>query len=641
MGLGWLFVEQRLPGAADLKTMTAMREETLTLKSMDNAIFYQAGPATRETVTLQQMPDQLVQAFLATEDRRFYQHHGIDLQGIGRALVTNILAGSVEEGGSTLTQQLARIAFLNQEQTLTRKLREALLAIKIDATLSKQQILENYLNQVYLGEGAYGVADATWVYFGKSIQELTLPEMAILAGLPAAPGAYSPVADPAAAKQRRDLVLQRMERDEFITAAEANAARQAPIQVNPQSPKRLDNLAPYFTSYIQKQLPRVVPERELKAGGLTVETTLNLKWQQAAQKAVLDTVNYDGPAQGFSQAALVAIDPRSGEIRAMVGGTDFQASQFNRVTQAQRQPGSTFKTFVYTTAIAAGFSPNDGYLDAPFNVDGYKPKNYHKEYKGWVSMADALTYSLNTVAVRTLIDVGFEPVIKTASAMGIGAKLQPFYSMALGSSEVTLLDLTTAYGTLAQQGVKTEPYGIRRVINRAGKVIYEAEVKTKKVVDPQTAAIVTWMLEDVVKDGTGTAAQLNRPVAGKTGTSEESRDLWFVGYIPQLVTGVWLGNDDNYPTGGSSSTAAYTWKDFMKEVVPTLPVEKFPELPKLDGRKGSIKAQPARPNRMYNVSVAEAEETTEAESDYSSESNGYAEDSTYYEEDSDYYGEPN
>jgi len=635
VGLGWLFVEQRLPGAADLKTMTAMREETLTLKSMDNAIFYQAGPATRETVTLQQMPDQLVQAFLATEDRRFYQHHGIDLQGIGRALVTNILAGSVEEGGSTLTQQLARIAFLNQEQTLTRKLREALLAIKIDATLSKQQILENYLNQVYLGEGAYGVADAAWVYFGKSIQELTLPEMAMLAGLPAAPGAYSPVADPAAAKQRRDLVLQRMERDEFITAAEANAARQTPIQVNPQSPKRLDNLAPYFTSYIQKQLPRVVPERELKAGGLTVETTLNLKWQQAAQKAVLDTVNYDGPAQGFSQAALVAIDPRSGEIRAMVGGTDFQASQFNRVTQAQRQPGSTFKTFVYTTAIAAGFSPHDGYLDAPFNVDGYKPKNYHKEYKGWVSMADALTYSLNTVAVRTLIDVGFEPVIKTASAMGIGAKLQPFYSMALGSSEVTLLDLTTAYGTLAQQGVKTEPYGIRRVINRAGKVIYEAEVKTKKVVDPQTAAIVTWMLKDVVKDGTGTAAQLNRPVAGKTGTSEESRDLWFVGYIPQLVTGVWLGNDDNYPTGGSSSTAAYTWKDFMEEVVPTLPVEKFPELPKLDGRKGSIKAQPARPNSMYNVSAAESGETSEAESDYSSESDGYYEDSTYYGEDSD------
>jgi penicillin-binding protein 1A len=630
--LGWLFVEQRLPGAADLKTMTAMREGTLTLKSMDNAIFYQAGPASRETVTLQQMPDQLVQAFLATEDRRFYQHHGIDLQGIGRALVTNILAGSVEEGGSTLTQQLARIAFLNQEQTLTRKLREALLAIKIDATLSKQQILENYLNQVYLGEGAYGVADAAWVYFGKSIQELTLPEMAMLAGLPAAPGAYSPVADPAAAKQRRDQVLQRMERDEFITAAEAIAARQDPIQVNPQSPKRLDNLAPYFTSYIQKQLPRVIPERELKAGGLTVETTLNLKWQQAAQKAVLDTVNYDGPAQGFSQAALVAIDPRSGEIRAMVGGTDFQASQFNRVTQAQRQPGSTFKTFVYTTAIAAGFSPHDGYLDAPFNVDGYKPKNYHKEYKGWVSMADALTYSLNTVAVRTLIDVGFEPVIKTASAMGIGVKLQPFYSMALGSSEVTLLDLTTAYGTLAQQGVKTEPHGIRRVINRAGKVIYEAEVKTKKVVDPQTAAIVTWMLEDVVKDGTGTAARLNRPVAGKTGTSEESRDLWFVGYIPQLVTGVWLGNDDNYPTGGSSSTAAYTWKDFMEEVVPTLPVEKFPELPKLDGRKGSIKAQPARPNSMYNVSAAESGETTEAETASSNEEDSYYEDSTYYEE---------
>lgn len=616
VGLGWLFLEQRLPGADNLKTMTAVREGTITLKSVDDQIFYQSGPATREALTLEQMPEQLLQAFLATEDRRFYQHHGVDPQGIVRALVTNLLAGSVEEGGSTITQQLARIAFLNQERSLTRKIREATLAIKIDATLSKAQILENYLNQIYLGEGAYGVAEAAWVYFGKPVNELTLPEMAMLAGLPAAPGAYSPLMDSEAALQRRNTVLARMERVGFITAAEAETASQAPIAVNPQSPKRLDNKAPYFTSYIEEQLPRVVPAQELEAGGLTVETTLNLEWQQAAQTAIADAVYYDGPAQGFSQAALVAIDPRNGAIRTMVGGTDFLQSQFNRVTQADRQPGSTFKTFVYTTAIAAGFSPYDGYLDAPFSVDGYKPKNYSKEYRGWVSIADALTYSLNTVAVRTLIEVGFDPVMSMAQQMGIDAELQPFYSMALGSAEVTLLELTSAYGTLADQGVHAEPHGILQVVNREGKVIYDARVKSKRVVDPTTATIMTWMLKSVVSSGTGTAAQLNRPVAGKTGTSEESRDLWFVGYIPQLVAGVWLGNDDNYPTAGSSSTAAFAWQDFMEAVVPDLPVQKFPELPELQGRKGSIKAEPVKPNNMYNISAEASGEASDPEDAY-------------------------
>lgn len=630
IGIIWFSFEQNLPNSGKLAAVTAVREETLTFKSADKAIFYQAGPATREALKFKEIPPQLAEAFLATEDRRFYQHHGIDPQGIGRAVVTNVISASVAEGGSTITQQLARISFLNQERSLTRKLREAVIALDIERNLSKQQILENYLNQVYLGEGAYGIADAAWVYFGKSVQDLTLPEMAILAGLPAAPNAYSPLNDPEAARQRRNVVLQRMKGANYITAAEAETASQAPIETEQHQPQHLDNKAPYFTSYVEKQLPRLVSGKDIKTGGLTVETTMNLKWQQAAQQAVQDATYYEGAAEGFSQAALVALNPRNGEIKAMVGGSDFYQSQFNRVTQAERQPGSTFKAFVYTAAIAAGFSPNDGYLDAPLTVDGYQPKNYSKEYKGWMSMGQALTNSVNVVAVKTLIDVGFNPVIKLAHQMGIDAKLQPYYSLALGSGEVTLLEMTSAYGTLAAQGVHAQPFGIVRVLNREGKVLYDAKVQTNKVVDPGSAAIVTSMLEDVVNSGTGRAAQLGRPVAGKTGTSEEYRDLWFVGYIPQLVAGVWLGNDDNYPTGGSSGTAAYTWQAFMKQIVPDLPTQKFPPVPKLEGRKGSIKAEPVKPNSMFTGSIEKQEpENTYNQDSYSdgdSYQDGYSDD---------------
>jgi len=637
VGIGWLTLEQSLPDTSNLATVTAVRSGTITLKSSDGFILHQSGPASREQLTQQQIPDQLEKAFIATEDRRFYQHHGIDLQGILRAVSSNVLSGSVVEGGSTITQQLARTTFLNQEHSALRKIREARLAQKIEGKLSKKQILERYLNLVYLGGGAYGVADAAWVYFSKPVKDLTLPEMATLAGLPAAPSVYSPLVDPQRARQRRDLVLDRMQSVGYITAAQAATTKATPIKVKPSTPKNLTNETPYFTSYIQEQLPRVISDQEIKAGGLTVETTLNLKWQQSAEKAVEDAVYYDGPGQGFEQAALVALDPRSGEVKAMVGGSNFEQSQFNRVTQARRQPGSTFKGIVYTTAIAAGFSPYDGYLDAPYVVDGYQPNNYGKTHSGWVSMLNALTKSINVVAVKVLIDVGFEPVMKMANTMGIQSKLQPIYSLALGSTEVSLLELTNAYGTLAAQGMHAKPHGIRRVLNRQGKVIYNAAAKPKRVVDKDTTAIVTWMLESVVTNGTGTPAQIGRPVAGKTGTSEQARDLWFVGYIPQLVTGVWLGNDDNYPTSGSSGTAAYTWHEFMAPVVKGLPVEKFPSLPKLEGRKGSIKAKSIRPKSAYTGTLPTAEEAPSGDAAYGGDSG----DGSYYENgsssDSDYY----
>ncbi len=607
-GGAWLALDLTLPDTSNLKFSTTVRPETMTFKSTDGSVFYQSGPATRNALKIKEIPKRLQQAFLATEDRRFYQHHGIDYQGIGRAVATNILSRGLAEGGSTLTQQLARIAFLDQEQSFVRKFREARLAQKIESKLTKNEILERYLNQVYLGSGAYGVGDAAQIYFNKPVQELTLTQMATLAGLPAAPSLYSPLINPKAAQKRRDEVLTRMVRAAYITSAEAAQAKQGDLALQASPPPNLQDKAPYFSSYLKQQLAKVLPASVLKQGGLTVESTLNLKWQEAATRAIEDTVYVEGYGQGFSQAAMVAIDPKTGEIRSMVGGASFKDSQFNRVTQAQRQPGSTFKAFVYTAAIASGLSPYDGYQDIPFVVDGYKPKNYSSKYHGWVPMTTALTNSFNIPAVRALIDVGFEPTLKLAHAMGIQSKLDPYYSTALGGNEVNLLELTSAYGTIAAQGYHAAPYGIQRVLDRSGRVIYETKVDRKSVLDPSSAAIMSWMLQQVVEGGTGTAAQLNRPVAGKTGTSEHARDLWFVGFIPQLAAGVWLGNDDNYQTYGSSATAAYVWQQYMKRAVEDLPVEKFPELPRLEGRKGSLKAKPVRPGNMYNISPEETKE---------------------------------
>jgi penicillin-binding protein 1A len=594
----WIGIERSLPDATELYTF--VRDDTLTIKAGDGTILQQQGPASREQLKLSQIPKPLVQAFIASEDRRFYQHHGVDYQGIMRAFAKNLRSHNLGEGGSTITQQLARILFLNQERTLGRKFKEISLSQKIEQKLTKQQILERYLNLVYLGSGAYGVADASWVYFSKPVNNLTLGEMATIAGLAPAPSLYSPVVNPTAAMRRRNLVLQRMQEDGVITPQAAKAAISTPITLKPSLPKRLQVEAPYFTTYIQQELPKYISPERIEAGGLTVETTLNPQWQKAAETAVKNTVAQNGRWQHFEEASLVSIDPRNGEIKAMVGGKNFQVNQFNRATQAQRQPGSTFKGFVYAAAIASGMSPYKSYIDAPFIVEGYEPLNYDRGYRGWMTASSALISSINTIAVKVLIDTGFDPTIKLAHNMGIKSELKPTYSLALGSNEVNLLELTSAYGTLATQGKHTETHGIRRILNRSGEVIYASKYQPKQVLDPGSAAIMTWMLKSVVQSGTGRAAQLNRSVAGKTGTSDKARDLWFIGYIPQVVTGVWLGNDNNEPTWGSSSTAAYTWHQFMAQAVQKIPVVEFPSRPKLEGRKGSIKAQPLKPKNVIS-----------------------------------------
>lgn len=601
LGFGAVALESSLPKSTR-EVLTYVRDDTITIKATDGTILQQIGPATRESLSKGEIPQRLVQAFLATEDRRFEKHHGVDFQGVVRAAVSNLQAGGVVEGGSTITQQLARIVYFDQERSVGRKLREMRMAQKMEHDLTKDQILERYLNLVYLGSGAYGVADAAWVYFSKTVHQLTLSEMAMLAGLPSAPNDYSPLVNSKFAKERRDTVLRRMQESGFITKAEADEAIATPLTTNPSNPKRLERKANYFTEYVQQELPKYVSKDVLARKGLTVETTLNVEWQDAAEEAVKETVDENGRWQRFKQAALVAIDPRNGEIKAMVGGKEFFDQQFNRVTQAQRQPGSTFKTFVYTAAVAAGISPNRGYLDAPYTVDGYTPKNYSETFRGWINIKDALTYSINIVAVKALIDVGWNPVIQVAKKMGIESSLQPTYSLALGASEVNLLELTSAYGTLATQGIHVEPHGISRILDQHGKVIYKENFKGERALDEETTAITNWMLRGVVNDGTGRSAQLDdRPVAGKTGTSDEARDLWFIGYIPQLVAGVWLGNDDNKPTSGASSTAAYTWHQFMEKAVKNMEVEKFPDRPeKIEGREPVIKAEPIRPKRAIS-----------------------------------------
>lgn len=618
---GISLIDRTLPDQSELNAV--FREQTLTIKAADGTILQQQGEATREQLQLEQIPDNLKKAFIASEDRRFRQHNGVDPQGIARAGLNNLRSQGVVEGGSTITQQLTRILFLKQEQTIWRKLKEVRLAQKMEQELTKDQILERYLNLVYLGSGAYGVADAAWVYFSKTPDQLSLAEMATIAGLAPAPSLYAPDKNPEAAKRRRDLVLLRMQEDKVITPEQRQAAIQEPLTLKSSLPKRVQVESPYFTSYIQKELPKYVSPDVLKSGGLVVETTLNPSWQKVAEEAVAKTLRNQGRWENFKQAAMVAIDPRNGEIKAMVGGKDFGKNQFNRVTQAQRQPGSTFKGFVYATAIATGKSPYDSYEDAPFVVDGYEPKNYSENFRGSMNIRDALTRSVNIVAVKVLIDVGFIPTIKLAHDMGIKSELKPTYSLALGSNEVNLLELTSAYGSFATQGLHAEPHGITRILNRQGKVIWSANFKSKRALDADSAAIMTWMLRNVVEAGTGGAAQLdNRPVAGKTGTSDEARDLWFIGYIPQMVTGVWLGNDNNRPTYGSSSSAAYTWHEFMEKAVEGMPVEKFPKRPKLDGRKGTIKAQSIKPKQILNRSIASKDDDSEGESARNSEESG-------------------
>ena len=572
-------IDSTLPDARGIASFN--RPGTITLLSSDGQVIQKLGPATREKLKPGEMPELVKQAFVAAEDRRFYEHDGVDLWGISRALFTNIKQRSVREGASTITQQLARTVFLSQDRTITRKLREAALAYKLERQLSKEQILEQYLNYVYLGSGAYGVADAAWVYYSKTPDQLTLPEAALIAGLPPAPSVYSPLVDEEVARERRSIVLERMQQAGFITASEAEQARTSPLNLKPATPKYFNSAAPYFTSWIAQQLPQMLTTEQLEVGGLNIRTSLNLKWQKRAQQVVREF------APGNSEGAIVSIEPGTGLVRVMVGGKNFFGSQFNRATQALRSPGSTFKLFPYAAAINAGVKPDDVFLDTARCWGSYCPKNFGNKYFGKITIADALKNSLNTIAVHLQDKVGFDAVITMANNLGIGTTrpLGKYYPLAIGAYEQTILDMTAAYAAINNRGVYVKPIAVEEIRGPGGTLLWSRRSdgpRGRRAVDSDVADTMTWMLQRVVTGGTGVAAKLDdRPVAGKTGTSEGGRDLWFIGSIPQLTTAVWFGYDDSRTTRNTSGESAWAWKQFMTTVKGSFPVQQFPPKPVL------------------------------------------------------------
>ena len=572
-------VDATLPDARGIASFN--RPGTITLLSTNGKVIQKLGPATREKVKPGAMPPTVAEAFIAAEDRRFYQHDGVDGWGIARAIVTNVRQGAVREGASTITQQLARTVFLSQDRTITRKLKEAALAMKLERQLSKQQILEQYLNYVYLGSGAYGVADAAWIYFSKTPEQLTVPEAAMIAGLPPAPSFYSPLVNPDLAEERRSIVLDRMAQAGFISASEAERGRNSPLGLKPATPKYFNSSAPYFTTWIAQELPKFLTPEQLEVGGVKVRTSLNLDWQKKAQQVIRANAPFD------TEGAMVSIDPGNGLVRVMVGGKDFSKSQFNRTILALRSPGSTFKLFPYAAAIDRGMKPETKVFDAKRCWNGYCPKNFGNKYYGNISLADALKNSLNTVAVQLQDIVGFDAVIEVANNFNIGTDrpLGKYYPMAIGAYEQTILDMTAAYAGMANRGVFFSPSPFEEIRGPKNELLWSRRLsdnRGKRAIDSDVADTMNWMLQRVVTGGTGIAAKLDdRQVAGKTGTSENTRDLWFIGSIPQLTTGVWFGYDDDRATKSTSGEAAWAWKQFMLQIKDEIPVRNFPDKPKL------------------------------------------------------------
>ena len=573
-------VDSTLPDARGIASFN--RPGTITLLSSQGKIIQKLGPATREKIKPGAMPPLVQNAFIAAEDRRFFQHDGVDAWGIARAVVTNVRQGAVREGASTITQQLARIVFLSQDRTITRKLKEAALALKLERQLSKQQILEQYLNYVYLGSGAYGVSDAAWIYFSKTTDQLTVAEAALIAGLPPAPSIYSPLVNPDLARKQRALVLDRMAQSGAISRVEAERASASPLALKPATPKYFNSSAPYFTTWVAQELPKLVSPEQLEVGGIKVRTSLNLDWQIKARDVILKNAPFD------TEGVMVSIEPGTGLVRVMVGGRNFYESQFNRATLALRSPGSTFKLFPYATAIDLGVKPETIVLDKKRCWNGYCPKNFGNKYYGKVSLANALKNSLNTVAVQLQDIVGFDAIIKTANKFEIGTQrpLGKYCPMAIGAYEQTVLDMAAAYAGVANRGVFVKPGPFEEIRGPEGNILWSRRVdgnRGRRALDSDVADAMNWMFQRVVTGGTGIAAKLDdRQVAGKTGTSEGARDLWFIGSIPQLTTAVWFGYDDNRETKSNSGEAAWAWKQFMLQIEGELPIQAFPPKPELN-----------------------------------------------------------
>ena len=684
----------------DLPPLTGLHEYQPSLVtrvySADKQVIGQFFVERRILVPLERIPKHLVNAVIATEDSRFFEHRGVDFVGIARATLTNILSGRIRQGASTITQQLARSLFLSPKRDLERKLREALLAIRMEQMLGKEQILELYFNQIYFGHGAYGVQAAAQTYFNKDVGQVTLPEAAFLAGLPKGPSDYSPYNHPQAATRRQASVLRRMAEDKFITSKEAEQAMEQSLQFRPLA---RDDLGPYFVERVRQRLVADYGETMVYKGGLQVYTTLSRPEQIAASTAlrqglrnldkrqgyrgplrrdepgtetvearrpvivaaaspkegdvlegVVTKITRDGvmvttqgllgkialedmlwarrqppgpdtkkvketlksPAELFKvgdvieigikklasgtaqmtleqtpqvEGALLSLDPRTGAIVAMVGGYDYKRSEYNRTVLAKRQPGSAFKPIIYATAVEKGFSPGTPLVDSGvvYNENDpdmvWRPENYDQKFYGQILMRDALAHSRNAATVRLLEKIGVAPVIDFAKKVGISSPLAHDLSLGLGSSGVTVQELTAAYGIFLNQGISLEPYMIESVVDANGTILETHLPEPKQVLSRETAYLITNMMEDVIQRGTGQAAKgMGRPLAGKTGTTNDFTDAWFVGGAPNLATGVWIGFDDIRPLGDKetgSHAALPIWMTYMKTALEPLPVMPF------------------------------------------------------------------
>ncbi len=669
----------------DLPTLDALEHYSpslvTTLYSDEDEPFAAFFEQRRILVSLDKIPRYLIEALLATEDTRFYSHRGIDPRGIARALLTNVRTLRLAEGGSTITQQLAKVLFLTPEKSLSRKTKEVLLAFQIEREYPKDKILEMYFNQIYFGHGAYGVEAAAQTYFGKSVNELNLAEAAMLAGLPRAPNSYSPIVDKERARRRRGVVLQRMVEEGFITTEQGEAAAAVPFDERAFAAVR--SRAPYFVEYVRQYLEERYGSYALYHGGLKVSTTLNLRLQEAAERSLtqglreidqqkglrlpggvpsarvtprrrgeplrpglvvegvvqrvtargihvavdgysgeipfktmrvaggpklaeafhpddrvlvqLEAVDHDRKTLTLALAqepeiegALLALDPRTGQIKAMVGGYDFERSKFNRAVQARRQPGSAFKPFVYAAAFDLGLTPSTIFEDSPVSfpttIDGeqkeWSPENYDQTFRGPVTLRQGLEHSINVVAVKLLETIGVGAATQMAHRLGIRSPLRAELGLALGTSEVTLLEMVSAYGTVAAGGVRTPPYAIRRILDSRGRVLEERFPEGQQVLRPTTAATLTHVLEGVTERGTGRRARvLERPLAAKTGTTQDAADAWFLGYSPSLVAGIWVGYDTVRSLGPhetAATLAAPIWIQFMRAALEGSPPEAFP-----------------------------------------------------------------
>jgi len=566
-----------LPSFSELSKRSDLGQ-MIRVRSSTGVVLVNLGPSFGQWLRYQDIPPEMRAAMIAVEDKRFRSHPGVDPIGVARAVKVRVDRGAWSQGGSTITQQLARNIFLTNSRTFGRKVKEAVLALAIERKFSKNQILELYLNRVYFGGGAYGIDAASRRFFGHSARSLSLGEAAIIAGLVKAPSNYSPTADVQAARDRSEVVIQTMVQNGFVSADRAANADPASIKIQATAKQ---NSVRYFTDWALPQLDTLIDET---SEPIDVWTTLDVGAQAAAERAI--AANTPKGAQG----ALVAMD-RDGAVRAMIGGRDYVDSIYNRATQAQRQPGSSFKLFVYLSALESGMKPTDTIVDEPVTIEGWTPRNSTRTYAGPVTLREAFSRSINTISAKIGAQLGFGTIADMARRFGISSQLSTYPSMVLGTSDVRLIDMTRAFASVGNQGVAVTPYAIRRVMTADGKLLYQQRAEEGRVlVAPWVAAEMTDLLQSAVMTGTGRAAAIGRPVAGKTGTTSSNKDGWFIGFSSGLTTGVWMGRDDARAVAGlqGATSPARAFHDFMTVAVAKRPVENFQtEVPMPDWDLGS------------------------------------------------------